>query len=225
MKINEIFKSISGEAANAGYPTIFIRTYGCNLRCSYCDSLHAVEGGEYKQMTPQEILDVCEKLNIKRVILTGGEPLLQPDAPELVDLLCNNGFTVEIETNGAVDLKSFHNKLKTRRTSCLSYTMDYKSLSSGMSEKMLENNLAFLTTKDCLKFVVGSLEDLEQMNSVLTLHELSFGKVKAQVFVSPIFGQIEPAQIVNYVLEKGLDFIRTQIQIHKVIWDKDKRGV
>lgn len=225
MKVNEIFKSISGEAANAGYPTIFIRTYGCNLRCSYCDSMYALEGGEYKQMTPQEILEECLKLNVKRVIFTGGEPLIQPDASQLVDLLCDNEFTVEIETNGSVDLKAFHNKLKTHKTASISYTMDYKSISSDMSHKMLDSNLAFLNSRDCLKFVVGSWKDLEQMNSVLTLHELSFGKVKAQVFVSPIFGKIEPADIVNYILKNGLNYIRVQLQIHKIIWNPDKRGV
>lgn len=220
MKINEIFKSISGEAGKAGFPVIFIRTYGCNLRCSYCDTMYAVEGGEYLTMTPQEILNFCEGMKIKKVVLTGGEPLIQPDAPELVDLLCDNEYEVEIETNGAVDLCEFHKKLKTRRKYNLSYTMDFKSLSSGMAHKMLNKNLEFLGAQDVVKFVVGSTLDLQQMKAILE----SF-VVVAQVFVSPVFGQIEPSQIVDFVLENELYDVRVQLQMHKVIWDKDKRGV
>ena len=225
MKINEIFKSISGEAKNAGYPTTFIRTYGCNLRCSYCDTMYALERDDYKIMTPREIVEKCNNLGVSRVIFTGGEPLIQPDAPELVDLLCNNNYEVEIETNGAVNLNEFHNKLKTNRKSSVSYTMDYKSISSEMNNKMINGNLSFLTSKDCLKFVVGSQEDLRQMHGVLTMHELTHGKIKAQVFISPVFGKIEPAEIVDYILDNGLHYCKVQIQMHKVIWNPEKRGV
>jgi len=220
MKINEIFKSISGEAGKAGFPVIFIRTYGCNLRCGYCDSMYAVEGGEYKIMPPSGIVGECYNYGVKRVILTGGEPLIQPDAPELVDLLCDYGYEVEIETNGAVDLREFHNKLKTRRIDLLTYTMDFKSFSSGMSHKMNRTNLEFLGPKDCIKFVVGNKQDLDQMKAVLNSCE-----VHAQVFVSPVFGQIEPHQIVDYVLKNNMADVRVQLQMHKIIWDKDKRGV
>lgn len=220
MKINEIFKSISGEAARAGFPVIFIRTYGCNLRCTYCDSMYALEGGDYKVMTPEEIVGECYNYGTKRVVFTGGEPLLQPDAPELIDLLCNYGYEVEIETNGAVDLQEFHKKLTTKRNDLLSYTMDFKSIASGMSHKMLTSNFEFLTSKDVVKFVVGCQQDLEQMKAIL-----DSCKVCAQVFVSPIFGQIEPADIVKFVLDNDLHNVRTQLQIHKIIWDKDKRGV
>lgn len=220
MKINEIFKSISGEAARAGFPVIFIRTYGCNLRCTYCDSMYAIEGGDYITMNAEGILKECENLGLKRVILTGGEPLLQPDAPQVVDLLCNNGYEVEIETNGAVDLQEFHKKLTTKRNDLLSYTMDFKSLSSGMVHKMLTDNFEFLTSKDVVKFVVGSQHDLEQMKAILDSCD-----VWAQVFVSPVFGEIEPADIVQFVLDNNLINVRVQLQIHKIIWDKDKRGV
>lgn len=220
MKINEIFKSISGEAARAGFPVIFIRTYGCNLRCTYCDSMYAIEGGDYITMDPQGILKECENLGVKRVILTGGEPLLQPDMPELVDLLCDNGYEVEVETNGAVDLQDFHKKVTTKRNDLLTYTMDFKSLTSGMSHKMVINNFEFLTSRDVVKFVVGCKQDLEHMKAVL-----DSCKVMAQVFVSPIFGDIEPAEIVQFVLDNNLNNVRVQLQIHKIIWDKDKRGV
>lgn len=220
MKINEIFKSISGEAGRAGFPVIFIRTYGCNLRCGYCDTMYAVEGGEYTLMTPAEILYKCKEFGIKRVVLTGGEPLIQQDAADLINLLCDNGFDVEVETNGAVDLQKFHQKINTKRIDLLSYTMDYKTLSSEMTHKMLKQNLEFLGTKDVIKFVVGCKEDLEQMDNILCNNE-----VKAQAFVSPVFGKIQPHEIVEFVLEKGLTEVRTQIQLHKVIWDINKRGV
>lgn len=220
MKINEIFKSISGEGAKAGLPTTFIRTYGCNLRCSYCDSMYAVEGGEYTKMTPHEIESKCNKLGVRNIILTGGEPLIQPDAPELVDLLCDYGYGVEIETNGAVDLVAFHNKLKTTNKSELRYTMDVKLIDSNMFPNMLLDNLHFLGKQDVVKFVVGSLVDLQQMSCILKHHE-----VNAQVFVSPVFGKIDAQQIVDYILENNLNYVRVQIQLHKVIWDKNKRGV
>lgn len=220
MKINEIFKSISGEAAKAGFPVIFIRTYGCNLRCSYCDTMYAVEGGEYKEMTPKEILEVCEKMNLKRVVFTGGEPLIQPDAAELVDLLCDNGYEVEIETNGAVGLPKFHTTLKTKNKYLLSYTMDFKGHSSLMSSKMLETNLEFLSDKDVLKFVVGCMEDLVQIEEILLKNE-----IHAQVFISPVFGKIEPKEIVEFILETELNNCRVQLQLHKLIWDVNKRGV
>lgn len=220
MLINEIFKSISGESVNAGYPTIFIRTFGCNLKCTYCDSLYAVEGNDYKQMTPNEILQECEKLGVKRIIFTGGEPLVQKDAPQLVDLLCDNGYFVEIETNGAVNLQKFHDKLQTKRKDNLMYTMDYKTFSSGALEKMIKSNLEFLGTCDVIKFVVGSTEDLELMENVLNNND-----IKAIPFVSPIFGDIEPKEIVKYLLDKNLTQCRFQLQIHKFVWDVNKRGV
>ena len=220
MKINEIFKSISGEAAFAGLPCTFIRTYGCNLRCDYCDTLYAIEGGEYDTMTPTEILQECEKLGTKHIVFTGGEPLIQPDAPELVDLLCDNGYRVEIETNGAVKLSDFHAKLKTQRKDLLYYTMDFKTFTSRENTKMVKENLEFLLPKDVVKFVVGCVEDLELMDNILDGND-----VKAQVFVSPVFGDIEPADIVSFILNNKLHQCRVQLQLHKLIWNKDKRGV
>lgn len=220
MKINEIFKSISGESKGAGFPCIFIRTYGCNLRCSYCDTMYAVEGGDFTNMSPAQILEQCKELGVKRVILTGGEPLIQPEASILVDLLCDNGYEVEIETNGAVDLPNFHKKLKTKNIKNLSYTMDYKTPTSGECGKMLLYNFGFLSKKDVIKFVVGSLDDLDLLSFLLKTYETN-----AQVFVSPIFGKIEPKEIVEYLLENNLNNVRMQLQMHKFIWDVNERGV
>lgn len=220
MKINEIFKSISGEASFAGLPCIFIRTYGCNLRCDYCDTMYAVEGGDYITMDIEGIFKECQILGPKHIILTGGEPLIQPDAPELVDLLCDNGYTVEIETNGAVKLSDFHAKLKTKRKDLLHYTMDFKTFTSRENTKMVKENLEFLLPKDVVKFVVGCKEDLELMDNILDANE-----VRAQVYVSPVFGNIEPADIVSFILGNNLYQCKVQLQLHKIIYPVDMRGV
>ena len=220
MKINEIFTSISGEAARAGLPVIFIRTHGCNLRCSYCDTMYAVEGDDYRETTPSDIVEICNDLGIKRIVITGGEPLLQADMPQLVDMLCDGGYEVEIETNGAIDLNVFHDKLKTKCTGSLSYTMDYKTLSSNMTGLMKKENLSFLGEQDVIKFVVGSLDDLQQARSLYLNN-----KIEAQVFVSPVFGCIEPCDIVNFILQNNLHEWRIQLQLHKLIYPVDMRGV
>ena len=144
MQINEIFVSIDGEGIRTGYLTTFIRTFGCNLNCSYCDTQYACKIDENEQdqfvvMTPEEILARVDELGNYRVTLTGGEPLIQRDAPELVALLLEAGYEVNIETNGAVDLRPFEKKMvevlsDDELTNNLIYTLDYKCPSSGEEE-------------------------------------------------------------------------------------------
>lgn len=220
MKINEIFKSISGEASRAGYPATFIRTFGCSLLCNYCDTLYAVKGCDYVEMTPEQILEECNKLGVKRIVLTGGEPLIQKDAAQLCSLLCQNNYEVEIETNGKEDLAKFQTQLGARRNNNLTYTMDYKTFTSGMVHQMCQRNLSFLTSRDVIKFVVGSKEDLELMANVLDNN-----KVAAQVFVSPVFGAIDPKDIVDFILANNMLECRLQLQIHKLIYPVNMRGV
>lgn len=220
MRINEIFKSISGEAARAGYPVTFVRTFGCSLLCKYCDTLYAIKGSDYKEMTPREILAKCQDLGLKRVVLTGGEPLIQKDVAELCNLLCINGFEVEIETNGKENLVEFNLQIGQECRKSLTYTMDYKTYASGMQDQMCRANLPFLTDNDVIKFVVGSQDDLDLMKKVLTENN-----IKAQVFVSPVFGHIEPKDIVQFVLDNNLHECRVQLQLHKFIWPVDMRGV
>lgn len=211
MQINEIFRSISGESIQAGRPAIFIRTQHCPLRCSYCDTMYALEGNEFTNMTVDEIMEELNQYTTKYVVLTGGEPLIQPDAVDLVRKLITAGYSVEIETSGAVDIK------EVSRTSA-TVTMDWKCPSSGMRDKMLDDNLDELTTRDVLKCVVGSKEDLEEMAEV-------YRRTRAHVFASPVFGKIDPKEIVEYILDYNLDNIRFQLQLHKFIWPVDKRGV
>ena len=215
MKITEIFYSISGESINAGYPTVFVRTYGCNCRCSYCDSDYSWSGGGYREMSISKILEEVNRYYpCDRVILTGGEPLIQPDWKDLVKVLWDNGYTVEIETNGAVPLdRDIPNGV--------TYTMDWKSISSGMSDRMVEDNLHNLRPGDSIKFVVGSKEDLDQAKVII--EKILWTGVN--IFFSPIFGKIEPKDIVQYILDNKLVKCRMQLQLHKFIWPPEQRGV
>ena len=220
MKVSEIFKSIEGEGLRTGLPAVFIRLHGCNLRCSYCDSMYAVEGCDYKQISVAQILDAVKEYgDITHVTLTGGEPLIHPDVEDLLCQLSGNGYRVNIETNGTVPCK-WH-------FPGLFYTMDWKCKSSGMTAKMKMENLETLGANDILKFVVGTVEDLEETESVVK----SLTEKKSDmphVFVSPVFGNLSNEEIVNWLLNSATmvkNNARFQIQLHKIIWDPERRGV
>lgn len=214
MKINEIFCSLNGESLFGGLRTVFIRTYGCQLRCSYCDTPYSWEGNEFVDKSVDEIIAEVDRFECTRVTLTGGEPLIQPDALDLIRALVTRGYTVEIETNGAVDV----GPVKELMSSNVFITMDWKCASSGELDKMLPSNLRELDCDDVVKCVVGSKEDLDEM---LRIKDLTF----AQVYVSPVFGKIELADIANYLLDNKLNDVRFQLQQHKIIHDPNKRGV
>nr|DAX93222.1 MAG TPA: putative 7-cyano-7-deazaguanosine (preQ0) biosynthesis protein QueE, clostridial [Caudoviricetes sp.] len=215
MKVVEIFKSIDGEGIRAGYPATFIRLFGCNLRCSYCDTPYGYEGNDYKEMTVDEIVQECMCLNCPRITLTGGEPLIHKDVNILIKNLLVNGFEVNIETNGSVDVEL----LKFLYPQVV-ITMDWKCPSSGCENKMSIARLKDLKRNDVLKFVVGSKEDLEVCKSIYNTQEL-----ECSIFISPIFGKIEPSEIVDYMLENNMMDCRVQLQMHKFIWNPNKRGV
>lgn len=214
MKVVEIFKSIDGEGIRAGFPVTFIRLAGCNLRCSYCDSNYACDwkDEDVTDMTPEEIYNQVYKMGNTRITLTGGEPLIHDDVDTLLKLLTDNHFEVNIETNGSVNIEFY------TRLSRVIITMDYKCPSSNMTDMMLLKNLDYLRKKDVLKFVVGSKEDLDCCRDMIKY-------TSAQVFISPVFGKIEPREIVEYMIEHDMQDCRIQIQMHKVIWSPDKRGV
>ena len=211
MKVVEIFKSIDGEGIRVGYPVTFIRLAGCNLRCNYCDTKYSYEDEKFTEMTPQEIYIQVYKLGGKRITLTGGEPLIHKDVKVLVDLLIQKGYEVNIETNGSVDITLFLDKHTI-------ITMDYKCASSGMEDKMLLDNISKLRKQDVLKFVVSDDNDLDTVQRI-------YQNTKATVYISPVFGRIEPKQIVEYVLEHNMENCRVQVQLHKIIWNPEERGV
>ena len=220
MKVCEIFRSIEGEGLRTGLPAVFIRLHGCNLRCSYCDSMYAVEGSDYKQMSVTQILDAIKEYSgITHVTLTGGEPLIHQDVEELLRQLSGNGYRVNIETNGTVPCK-WH-------FPGLFYTMDWKCKSSGMTAKMKMENLETLGSEDVLKFVVGTIEDLKETENVVK----SLAEKKSDMphlFISPVFGNLSNEEIVNWLLGSRTmaeNNARFQVQLHKIIWDPERRGV
>ena len=217
MKVNEIFRSIEGEGIRAGVPAVFIRLFGCNLACSYCDSVYACKGDSYVHLSISEILDRVRKVSqgCKQVTVTGGEPLIHPGIEKLLGALLREGYEVNVETNGSKDIicyPEYEDKLF--------YTMDYKCSSSGMNKFMNIERLNTLTSNDVLKFVVGSVDDLNEALSVIEQLES-----EPQIFFSPIFGKIEAKDIVDYILQKRLYHCRVQLQLHKYIWDPNMRGV
>lgn len=217
MQVVEKFVSINGEGKRAGELAVFIRFKGCNLSCSYCDTTWANEKDcPYEELSPKDLFKYIKSTNVRNVTLTGGEPLLQKDIKELIDLISEDSFLrVEIETNGSIDLSKY---LSDRVT----FTMDYKLTSSGYEDKMFLGNFDYLKKKDTVKFVAGSTLDLNKALEIIRRYDLAN---KCHIYFSPIFGEILPSQIVDFMIKNNLNDTRIQIQMHKVIWDPQKRGV
>lgn len=213
--IIEIFNSIEGEGIRSGKLCTFIRIAGCNLRCSYCDTKYSFNVADATQMTVEQILEHVESYRCDLITLTGGEPLLNKEViNRLLPALLEHGYQVNVETNGSIDISTIE------RSHNLMFTIDWKSPSSGMEDKMLPTNLVNAARHDVIKFVVGDLNDLIAMNRVLKTYD-----IKAHVYVSPVFGNIELADIVQFMKDNRLNGVTLQIQLHKVIWPVDMRGV
>lgn len=211
--IVEIFTSINGEGPKAGELATFIRLRECNLHCSYCDTRYACE--KDSPCTWMELEEIVNKVEAKNVTLTGGEPLLSEGIDQLIEAL--KGHYVEIETNGSQNIEPF-TRLKNRP----SFTLDYKCPSSKMESFMNLENYQYLSKEDTVKFVVGSLEDLEKMREITKEYDLIS---RCHVYLSPVFGQIKPAQMVDFMKEHQMDGVRLQLQLHKYIWNPNERGV
>ena len=217
-KVVESFVSINGESTRAGELAVFIRFKGCNLNCSYCDTKWANESNaEYKNMTVNEICELVRNTGVKNVTLTGGEPLLQKNIEELIEKLILQGNRVEIETNGSISIEKY-SLLKNRPV----FTIDYKLPSSNMEKYVFLKNFDFLSRNDTVKFVSGSIEDLEKAVEVIERYSLS---ERCHVYISPVFGKINPADIVDFMINRNLNGVRLQLQLHKFIWEPDRRGV
>lgn len=214
----EKFVSINGEGQRAGELAVFIRFRGCNLKCSYCDTRWAnAADAEAELMSAEEIAEYVASTGVRNVTLTGGEPLLQPELNVLTDILISSGNTVEIETNGSISAA----ELAAGKYRPF-FTFDYKLPDSGMEAHMLTENYCLLTQKDTVKFVSGSISDLRRAAEIIK----EFGLVsKCRVYISPVFGRIEPAEIVDFMASERLNGVRLQLQLHKFIWDPCKRGV
>lgn len=216
MIVNEIFYSIDGEGLRTGELAVFIRLAGCNLVCSYCDTKYALKVNSGIKMTIDEIFKEIEKYNCHNITLTGGEPLIHPGVDELIDRLVQNDYYVNIETNGSIDITPYLNR-------CL-ITMDYKLPSSNMEKFMRLSNLEKLGENDVLKFVTEE-SDFEKIEEILRDYY-----IKSYIYLSPIFNSVEPEKIVEFMKQLNNDGVNTQkvrvqVQLHKVIWDPNKRGV
>ena len=212
LTVNEIYQSVQGESTWAGLPCVFVRLTFCDLRCTYCDTEYAFYEGN--KMTLEEIVDKVRDFGCPLVEVTGGEPLLQPNCVPLLARLCDAGFTVLLETSGSHDIAPVDARVHR--------IMDLKTPSSGECGRNLYANIAHLTERDEVKFVVGSREDYEWTREMMREHDLA-SKVRA-VLLSPVFGKISPADIVAWMLEDKLP-ARFQLQMHKFIWEPRARGV
>lgn len=217
MRINEIFRSVQGETSSAGLPTIFVRTGGCNLRCTYCDTPYALTAHGSLHMTVGAIISEVRRLTTKRVCLTGGEPLIQPrqEVQELLDRLGEERYEVSIETSGSISIAGFGLYPRQR------WILDMKVPSSGEAHTMKFESLELLRPEDEVKFVVGTFHDFRWSVELIEKHQLN-GKV--QLLFSPVWGKVTPLQLTEWALDTGLD-IRVQVQLHKLIWHPDTRGV
>jgi len=211
VRITEIYKSIQGETRFAGRPCTLVRTTGCDLRCSYCDSAFSFYGG--KEMSTDEILSEVDALGAPLVLLTGGEPLLQRDLPALSQRLLDKGYEVMIETSGSQPTSPLPRSVVR--------ILDLKTPGSGESAKMRWENLADLVAGDAVKLVLRDERDYLWAKNVLAEHALAEG---VEVLLSPSFGELDPANLVSWMLRDGLR-ARLNLQLHKFIWRPEARGV
>ena len=212
IRIHEIYESIQGESTFAGLPCTFVRLSRCNLRCRWCDTPQAFEGGT--QLSRADVLERALSFGTPLVELTGGEPLLQPGAIPLLRELCDSGCTVLLETSGERDISEVDPRVHR--------IMDLKAPGSDESHRNRWENIEHLTPQDELKVVLSDRADYEWAKGVIEAHGLA-DRVNA-VLLSCVWGELDPKDLVRWVLEDNLP-VRVQIQMHKVIWDADTEGV
>ena len=212
LTINEIYHSIQGESTWAGEPCVFVRLTFCDLRCTYCDTEYAFYGG--KKQTLAEIVAAVAEFQCSLVEITGGEPLLQKNVLPLMTMLADGGHTVLLETSGAHDISGVDPRVHR--------IMDLKTPGSGESARNLFSNIEHLTKRDEVKFVIGSREDYDWSRE--QVQRFALPQRCRTVLFSPIFGRIDPREIVEWILADKLP-VRFQLQMHKFIWAPTQRGV
>ncbi len=204
LRVTEIFHSLQGETSRTGLPTVFVRLTGCPLRCGYCDTAYAFHGGE--SLTLDEILGRVAALGAHYVTLTGGEPLAQKQAPLLLQRLADAGYSVSLETSGALDVSAVDPRI--------SKILDLKTPGSGECERNLWSNLAHLTPQDEIKFVLCDEADYQWACEQIRKHQLD---AKCPLLMSPVHGKLEPRQLAEWILRDRLP-VRLQVQLHKLLW-------
>jgi 7-carboxy-7-deazaguanine synthase len=202
--ISEIFESLQGESSFTGFPFFFIRLAGCNLRCRYCDTKYAYDNG--RECSVEELVKTVKKSWIKRVLITGGEPLIQENVYYLIEKLLINKFKVFVETNGSVLLDKIPLKVVK--------IVDIKTPSSGMSKYNNYYNLDYINKRDEIKFVIGNLDDF--LWAVDKIKRFKMNKLTDNILFSPVYGGMEPQELAELILKYKLN-VRFQIQLHKIL--------
>jgi 7-carboxy-7-deazaguanine synthase len=206
VKLTETFVSIQGEADAVGWPTLFIRLTGCPLRCSYCDTQYAFHGGEFHEVAA--VVELARSSGVRHVCVTGGEPLAQKSCLELLTALCDAGFEVSLETSGAMEVA--------RVDARVSRVVDLKTPGSGEVDRNRLANIDALGPHDQVKIVVCSRSDYEWARELLRAR----GAWPCQVLLSPSWGQLQPRELAEWILEDRLD-ARLQLQLHKLLWGEE----
>ncbi len=204
LRINEIFHSLQGEADCVGFPTVFVRLTGCPLRCQYCDTEYAFHAGEWFEL--DAILLKVRELQASYVCVTGGEPLAQPNCLKLLERLCDAGFSVSLETSGALDVAAVDPRV--------SRVIDVKTPASNEAARNRIENFVHLTPRDQLKFVICSRADYDWSKAFLLEHALT---ERCRILFSPSYEQLAPTLLADWILEDRLP-VRFQMQLHKVLW-------
>lgn len=210
LRITEIFHSLQGETTTVGLPTVFVRLTGCPLRCGYCDTAYAFEGGQ--KMAIQDILDTVADYKTDYITVTGGEPLAQPQCIELLKQLCNLGYRVSLETSGAMPVKEVDPRVIK--------IVDLKTPGSGEVSRNLYENINYLQPEDEVKFVICNRQDYDW--SCMQIDQLRLRDTGSEILFSPSQGELSPALLAQWILEDKLR-VRMQLQTHKVIWG-DEQG-
>jgi len=208
--ICEVYTTLMGESGGSGWPCTLVRMGGCNLRCSYCDTRYALS--EHSPLSLKEVLSRVPFPYPRHVLVTGGEPLIQPDTPRLLECLVERGHTVYLETNGSVDVSAIDPRVIK--------VIDMKCPGSGQDSKNRYQNLDHLTPLDEGKFVISDREDFLWAQDLMKRSGICS---RATVLFSPVTSRLEPRILAEWILEEKLD-VRFQVQLHKILWG-ERRGV
>ena len=204
LRITEIFFSLQGESRSVGWPTVFVRLTGCPLRCGYCDTAYAFQGGEWQLL--DEIVKRVAQYHARYVTVTGGEPLAQKDCVKLLTRLCDAGYEVSLETSGALDISTVDPRVIR--------IMDIKTPGSGEEVKNRWENIALLGAQDQVKFVICDRTDYDWAKKIIARHALTD---ICEVLFSPVFGRLKPRDLADWILQDQLP-VRFQLQLHKILW-------
>lgn len=205
LRITEIFYSLQGESTTVGLPTVFVRLTGCPLRCHYCDTAYAFHGGHREELV--DIVNTVKSFHCKQICITGGEPLAQPGCIDLLRTLCNEGFSVSLETSGALSVEKVDPRVM--------IVMDLKTPDSGECSKNMLSNLPYLKPTDQIKFVLCSEDDYRWACHIIEEHKLTD---HTEILFSPSWNQLNPTVLADWIVRDHLP-VRFQLQLHKILWN------